>query len=91
MSKKKAKRTALRRRNRAQRTEAPEPQRILDALSAARAPLEPRELAARLHVPRHAQREFERALAALERAGDVVQNRAGSLLVAKRANRRGVR
>ena len=84
MSKKKAKRTALRRRNRAQRTEAPEPQRILDALSAARAPLEPRELAARLHVPRHARREFERALATLERAGDVVQNRAGSLLLAKR-------
>ncbi|HZO01118.1 MAG TPA: ribonuclease R [Burkholderiales bacterium] len=84
MSKKKAKRTALRRRNRAQRTEAPEPQRILDALRAARAPLEPRELAARLHVPRHARREFERALATLERAGDVVQNRAGSLLLAKR-------
>ena len=84
MSKKKAKRTALRRRNRAQRSEAPEPSRILETLNAARAPLTAHELAARLHVPRHAQRDFERALGALERAGDVVQNRAGALLVAKR-------
>ena len=84
MSKKKAKRTALRRRNRAQRSEAPEPSRILETLNAARAPLTAHELAARLHVPRHARRDFERALGALERAGDVVQNRAGALLVAKR-------
>ncbi|HEV3007909.1 MAG TPA: RNB domain-containing ribonuclease, partial [Burkholderiales bacterium] len=84
MSKKKAKRTALRRRNRADREQAPDPGRILEALNAARAPLKPDELAARLHVPRHAQREFDRALAALERAGEVMQNRAGSLLVAKR-------
>ena len=84
MSKKKPKRTALRRRNRAQREQSPDPRRILDALNAARAPLTAHELGARLHVPRHAWREFERALAALERAGDVVQNRAGSLLVAKR-------
>jgi len=84
VSKKKAKRTALRRRNRANRDEAPNPGRILEALNAARAPLTPEELAARLHIPRHARREFERALAELERAGDVVQNRAGSLLVAKR-------
>ncbi len=84
MSKKKAKRTALRRRNRAQRSEAPEPSRILETLNAARAPLTAHELAVRLHVPRHARRDFERALGALERAGDVVQNRAGALLVAKR-------
>ena len=84
MSKKKAKRTALRRRNRAQRNEAPDPGRILEALNAARAPLTAHELAARLHVPRHARRDFERALGALERAGEVVQNRAGALLVAKR-------
>jgi ribonuclease R len=84
VSKKKAKRTALRRRNRAQRNEAPEPSRILETLNAARAPLTAHELAARLHVPRHARRDFERALGALERAGDVVQNRAGALLVAKR-------
>ena len=84
MSKKKAKRTALRRRNRAQRSEAPDPRRILEALNAARAPLTAQELAARLHVPRDARRDFERALGELERAGDVVQNRAGALLVAKR-------
>jgi ribonuclease R len=84
VSKKKAKRTALRRRNRASRSEAPDPRRILEALNGARAPLKPDELAARLHVPRHARREFDRALAQLERAGDVMQNRAGALLVAKR-------
>ncbi len=83
MSKKKAKRTALRRRQRADR-DAPDAQRILGALNAARAPLTREELGARLHVPRHARRDFERALSALERAGEVVQNRAGSLLVAKR-------
>jgi ribonuclease R len=84
VSKKKAKRTALRRRNRAQREQAPESARILEALNAARAPLTPDELAARLRIARHSRREFERSLAALERAGDVMQNRAGSLLVAKR-------
>jgi len=83
VSKKKAKRTALRRRGRSDR-DAPDGQRILGVLDAARAPLTPDELAARLHVARHARREFERALAELERAGDVVRNRAGSLLVAKR-------
>jgi ribonuclease R len=83
VSKKKAKRTALRRRSRSDR-DAPDGQRILAVLDAARAPLTPDELAARLHVARHARREFERALAELERAGDVVRNRAGSLLVAKR-------
>jgi ribonuclease R len=84
VSKKKAKRTALRRRNRASRPQPPDAGGILAALNAAHAPLEPDELAARLRVPRHARREFDRALAALERAGDVVQNRAGALLVAKR-------
>ena len=84
MSKKKAKRTALRRRNRAPRERAAQPGQILDALNAARKPLTPDELAARLHVARHARRDFDRALAELERAGDVVQNRAGRLLVAKR-------
>ena len=83
MSKKKAKRTALRRRQRSSR-DALDSQRILGALNAARAPLTREELAARLHVPRHARREFERSLAELERAGDVVQNRAGSLLVSRR-------
>jgi ribonuclease R len=83
VSKKKAKRTALRRRQRASR-DAPDAQRILHALNAARAPLTREELAARLHVARQARREFERALSELERSGEVVQNRAGSLLVAKR-------
>ena len=83
MSKKKAKRTALRRRQRSSR-DAIDSQRILGALNAARAPLTREELAARLHVPRHARREFERSLGELERAGEVVQNRAGSLLVSKR-------
>ena len=83
MSKKKAKRTALRRRQRSSR-DAIDSQRILGALNAARAPLTREELAARLHFPRHARREFERSLAELERAGDVVQNRAGSLLVSRR-------
>lgn len=83
MSKKKAKRTALRRRQRSSR-DAIDSQHILGALNAARAPLTREELAARLHVPRHARRELERSLAELERAGDVVQNRAGSLLLARR-------
>jgi ribonuclease R len=83
VSKKKAKRTALRRRQRASR-DAPDAQRILSALNAARAPLTRDELAARLHLAHHARREFERTLSTLERAGEVVQNRAGSLLVAKR-------
>ncbi|HEU4441533.1 MAG TPA: ribonuclease R, partial [Burkholderiales bacterium] len=84
MSKKKAKRTALRRRNRAERDDSPDQGRILGALNAARSPLTADELAARLRVGRHARREFERELSALERAGEIVQNRAGALLVAKR-------
>jgi ribonuclease R len=84
VSKKKAKRTALRRRNRGPREHTPQPGRILDALNAARGPLTPDELAARLHVARPARRDFDRALAELERAGAVMQNRAGRLLVAKR-------
>jgi ribonuclease R len=84
VSKKKAKRTALRRRSRASRGEAPDPHRILAALNAARAPLTADELASRLRVDRGERRAFDQALAQLERAGEVVQNRAGSLLVAKR-------
>ncbi|HJT62003.1 MAG TPA: VacB/RNase II family 3'-5' exoribonuclease, partial [Burkholderiales bacterium] len=84
MSKKKAKRTALRRRNRAERDDSPDQGRILGALNAARSPLTADELAARLRVGRQARREFERELSALERAGEIVQNRAGALLVAKR-------
>jgi len=57
---------------------------ILDALNGAGAPLTAQELAARLDVKGHQRRLFDAALAALERAGEVVQNRAGALLVAKR-------
>jgi ribonuclease R len=74
----------LRRRNRADREPAPEPGRILAALNAARAPLNADELAERLRIARDARREFERALRELERSGEIVQNRAGALLVAKR-------
>ena len=64
VSKKKAKRTALRRRNRAERDEQlPTRAASSRALNAARAPLTADELAARLRVARHARREFERALA----------------------------
>ena len=83
MSKNKPRKTSLRRRLRAERSPPGGPE-ILRALNAARAPLTADELAAKLHVERHARREFERALAALERAGEVMQNRAGALLVAKR-------
>jgi len=83
VSKNKPRKTSLRRRLRAERPQPGGPE-ILRVLNAARAPLTVDELAAKLHVGRHARREFERALAALERAGEVMQNRAGSLLVAKR-------
>jgi len=83
VSKKKAKRTALRRRNRAERTDDYHGE-ILQALNRVGAPLEADELAARLAIRPRERRAFNAALAALERAGEVVQNRAGALLVAKR-------
>ncbi|TMH81615.1 MAG: RNB domain-containing ribonuclease, partial [Betaproteobacteria bacterium] len=58
---------------------------ILDALNSAGAPLTAQELAARLDMKGGGERRaLDAALAALERAGEVVQNRAGALLVAKR-------
>ena len=57
---------------------------ILHALELAGAPLTPREIAKRLRVPKIDKRAFGMALAALEREGAVVQNRAGSILVARR-------
>jgi len=57
---------------------------ILHALELAREPLTPKDLAKRLRVPRAEKESFERTLATLERAGDIVRNRAGALLVAKR-------
>ncbi|HYG55430.1 MAG TPA: ribonuclease R [Burkholderiales bacterium] len=83
MSKKKPRKTALRRRSRAERpTEYASA--ILDALNRAGAPLTAKELAGRLNVRKHQKRAFETSLQTLERAGEVVQNRAGSLLVARR-------
>ena len=87
MSKKKLRKTALRRRNRAERPSAPAGEyggEILETLNRAGAPLTADELAARLEIRGRERRAFDAALAALERAGELVQNRAGSLLVAKR-------
>jgi ribonuclease R len=74
----------LRRRSRAERGATANSREILRELERAGAPLTPDEIAQRLHVHRRARREFDAAIAALERAGDVVQNRAGALLIAKR-------
>jgi ribonuclease R len=87
VSKKKARKTARRRRNRAERptTAAPEYAReIVEALNRAGAPLTSGELAQRLEIKKRERRAFDEALSALERAGEVMKNRAGALLVAKR-------
>jgi ribonuclease R len=91
VSKKNPRKTALRRRSRVERVKSPASvppdeygQEILDGLNRAGAPLTVDELAARLDIKRRERRAFDAAVAALERAGEVVQNRAGSLLVAKR-------
>jgi len=59
---------------------------VLHALTAARAPLTPQELAERLHVTDEARAAFNAEVEELERAGRIVRNRAGLLLVAARAN-----
>jgi ribonuclease R len=59
---------------------------ILQALTTARAPLTPQELSERLHVDDDARGTFNDELEELERAGRIVRNRAGLLLVAARAN-----
>jgi ribonuclease R len=59
---------------------------ILQALTAARAPLTPQDLAGRLHISDEARPDFNSELEELERSGRVVRNRAGLLLVAARAN-----
>ena len=86
MSKKKPSKSALRRRARPERPPArgSHARAILRELESAGAPLTPRELASRLAVPARERRAFDEGLAALERAGEVVQNRAGALLVARR-------
>jgi len=88
VSKKKPSKTSLRRRGRAERPQ-PVPtdtyaKEILAALNGAGAPLTPDELAGRLEIRGRERRSFDDAVAALERAGAVVKNRAGSLLVATR-------
>jgi ribonuclease R len=59
---------------------------ILEALTAARAPLTPADLAERLQLGADDHGAFNDALEQLERAGRIVRNRAGLLLVAARAN-----
>ncbi|HQR69172.1 MAG TPA: ribonuclease R [Burkholderiaceae bacterium] len=59
---------------------------LLHALTAARAPLTPQELAERLNVTDDARPAFNAEIEDLERAGRIVRNRAGLLLVAARAN-----
>jgi ribonuclease R len=64
---------------------ADDPRReILHALERADAPLKPEEIAKRLRVGTKERRNFQAALSELERSGEVVKNRAGALLVAKR-------
>jgi len=90
VSKKKPSRTALRRRSRAERPpRAPEQRNAysdetLRELESAGEPLSAQELAERLNIRPRERKEFDAGIAALERAGEVVQNRAGALLVAKR-------
>ncbi|HYD55993.1 MAG TPA: ribonuclease R [Burkholderiales bacterium] len=57
---------------------------ILAALEHAAEPLTPKALAKRMRLAKHERAAFERSLEALERAGEIVQNRAGALLVARR-------
>ncbi len=86
MSKKKPKKTALRRRARAERPleKSAHGREIVAALESAGTPITPAELAAALEVPKPERRAFDEALAALERSGTVVRNRTGSLLIASR-------
>jgi ribonuclease R len=92
VSKKKPRKTALRRRSRGERPHAERAaparsdyaQEILETLNRAGAPLSPDELAARLEIRKRERRTFDDALAQLARAGELVENRAGALLVAKR-------
>jgi ribonuclease R len=89
---KKAKRTALRRRARTDRNDqstAAAPvddyaREILRELERAGEPLTVRELAEQLGIRAREQRAFKAGLAALERAGDVMQNRAGALLISRK-------
>jgi len=57
---------------------------IVEALTRAGAPLGADELASQMQVERRDRRAYEAALAELVRSGEVVRNRAGALLVAKK-------
>jgi ribonuclease R len=81
MPKRRPSRTALRRRARPEKRDFSE---IVSVLERAAAPLLPDELAGRLRVHREERRAFDAALSACERSGEVVRNRAGALLVARR-------
>jgi ribonuclease R len=80
MSKKRNENFASRRRR---GTPDTSPEAILEALERAGAPLTRKELGRQLGVER-GDRGYVQALAELERSGRVVQNRAGSLLAAKK-------
>ncbi len=60
--------------------------RVLTELTQARSPLTPDELAQRLALASDDRAAFDAQVVELERAGSVVRNRAGLLLVAARAN-----
>ena len=84
---KKPTRTAIRRRSRAERVAPPKndsAEKILRELERAGEPLTANELAERLAIRNRERGAFADGLAALERSGDVVQNRAGALLIARR-------
>ncbi len=59
---------------------------ILEALTVARAPMTPNDLADRLGLGGDDHEAFNREVEELERSGRIVRNRAGLLLVAARAN-----
>jgi ribonuclease R len=85
MPKSRPSRTALRRRARAERDAPHDYSRdILRELERAGAPLSPDELAHRLRARRGERRALDAGLVTLERTGEVVRNRAGALLVARR-------
>jgi ribonuclease R len=65
---------------------APDLTHIIDALSQARGPMAPTDLASALSIDAQTRPGFESALAELERQGRIVRNRAGLLLMAARAN-----
>ncbi len=67
------------------KNDSTDPETILAALSHARGPMTPAELAERLAVGEQ-RAGLEAALAELEHGGRIVRNRAGLLLVAARAN-----